>query len=547
MAKIKITNTAYAEPLKGVTAGDTILLQSGKYREPLLLNGLKGTQDRPIIIRPENDTDQKKAVFTSGISFREARTRANKIARRREKSGLYPTVGHLGDQAMLILHNCQFVVIQDLHFEDCWPTAIYMDQCQYIAVDNADIKGGTLAIGANGRDTHDIIVQNCCWQQDKSGTDMWDRIAWGRIHGAKNNSGLSGKSEYTGVDIKNDYRLWDGDFFRAWNIGGNVTITRNTLTDAFNGIHFFNKLDELAPGVDANAFQFNGGRQYSANVLIEKNTFIRIRDNIFEPEDYAWNWVIRDNHIKDCYRPFSFEFKRAGYFYVYNNTACFEKKPSQDLRTIDQKFEKRQTPSLIKPKGPQVNEGPIYMFNNSWYMPVGKGILPKFGLGKLVHKNNAIEFGKENRNRMFGEKGGAESLRPLTVETEKVEEKKRFTRRWSDLQIEMDSDIANDVNFPQCYQYLGYRIGNNSKQVKPGFKNPMQREFAVAAPEARGKALALNIELPDGSQAAIAGGHNIGAVQKKGYYEKVDVLFEFLPDTSWFDEIRPRDNMGTFV
>ena len=80
MAKIKITNTAYAEPLKGVTAGDTILLQSGKYREPLLLNGLKGTQDRPIIIRPENDTDQKKAVFTSGISFREARTRANKIA-----------------------------------------------------------------------------------------------------------------------------------------------------------------------------------------------------------------------------------------------------------------------------------------------------------------------------------------------------------------------------------------------------------------------------------------------------------------------------------
>ena len=165
----------------------------------------------------------------------------------------------------------------------------------------------------------------------------------------------------------------------------------------------------------------------------------------------------------------------------------------------------------------------------------------------MVHKNNAIDFGKENKNRMFGEKGDAESPRPLTVETEKVEEKKRFTRRWSDLQIEMDSDIANDVNFPQCYQYLGYRIGNNSKQVNPGFKNPMQREFAVAAPEARGKALALNIELPDGSQAAIAGGHNIGAVQKKGYYEKVDVLFEFLPDTSWFDEIRPQDHRGTFV
>ena len=57
------------------------------------------------------------------------------------------------------------------------------------------------------------------------------------------------------------------------------------ISDAFNAIHFFNRIDQLAPGVDPEgALQYNGGRRASANVLIENNTFTRIRDNAIEPE-----------------------------------------------------------------------------------------------------------------------------------------------------------------------------------------------------------------------------------------------------------------------
>jgi len=536
MVKIRLSPEKFAKKLKRVTAGDEIILKEGCYVKPIIFNGLIGTEDQPIIIRRRRNANLEDVIITSGIDFEEARLRGNLIAQRREKSGLYPTVGHLGDQAMMVFRNCQFVIIENLCFKDCWPTAIYFDQCHYMAVNNVYFRGGTLAIGASGPDTHDIIVQNCDWQQDTSEEhNMWNHIAWSRIHGAKNNSP-------SGVDVKDDFRLWDGDFFRSWGIAGNVIIRKNLIKDAFNGVHSFNKRDQLAPGVDANSFEFNGGRQYAANFLIEDNTFVRVRDNIFEPEDYAWNWVMRGNHMQDCYRPFSFELKRAGFFYVYNNTASFVNAPSTKLRQIDQAYPTRSTPSLTKPKGTQKNEGPIYMFNNSWHMKIGKGILPKFGIGKLVHKNNAIEFGSEKKARMFGAIGSEESTRPLSSEGEKVSESSRFTRRWVDFQIEMNGDVTNDANYPEKYQYLGYRISDKAMRANPNFVDPINGDFTTTGEETLGKSVELELKLPDDSVTKIQAGNNVGAVQQWDLYRQVDSIFKFLPDTGWLDRIVGTDD-----
>jgi len=548
MATIPISSADPVNAMRGVRAGDTLALQPGEHRQPLVIQGAAGTESRPIVIRPAS-ARTGRAVLTSGLSESDARRWANTEADRRQRAGYYPVIGHLGDQAMLVLRHCRYVAIHGLDFDDCWPTAIYLDNCQYVVIHDVRFRGGTFAIGANGIDTHDIVVQHCHWQQDRSGRVMWHSVPWGRIHGAKNNSSAPD------VDLENDYRHWDGDFFRAWNIAGNVIIRRNTVQDAFNAVHFFNSFDTLAPGVAADRLAFNGGRQSAANVLIEHNRFLRIRDNIFEPEQHAWNWVIRHNHVEDGYRPFSFEFERAGWFYVYGNTFSFVSPPSQHMSPEDQaifpKAEWRKSVSVFKPKGVQANEGPIYVANSSFYMESGKGILPKFGLGKLLHVNNAMQFKKPEKARMFGNDGAIETKRPYALDNELKAEISRFTRRWGDYQIEVNGDIGNDIHFPDHYRSLGYRLGLASVQANPRFVDPAGAggaapDFTPRAAAARNTAIALRLEFPDGNAHALSGGHHRGAVQPDGFYRGFDRLFRFLPSDSWLPDLpAPRPPNGT--
>jgi len=551
MSKLNLTATNYSDLSRVVAAGDRISLKPGTYKRPLAIRNAIGTRNDPIVICPSRKSDRGKVVFSSDLSEAEARNWANAVANQRQRAGYYPSFGQLGDQAMLVLRNCQHVVIHGLDFEDCWPTAIYLDKCQFVTIHDTHFRGGTIAIGANGIDTHDIVVQHCRWRQDKSGGDMWERIPWGRIHGAKSNM------KSPDVDTKGDYRHYDGDFFRAWNVSGNVTIRNNTIEDAFNGIHFFNSFDKLAPGVAANQLQFNGGRQASANVLIERNRFVRIRDNVFEPEGHAWNWVIRHNHIQDCYRPFSFEFERAGWIYVYGNTGYFGEGPSQGLSDADKKKfkpeELRGTASLFKPKGEQANEGPIVVAFNSWYLKKGKGILPKFALGELLHVNNAIQFHKPkyDKARLFGQDGYAASSQPFDFDREIAAETLRFTRRWADYNIVMDGDVANDEFFPVIYRSLGYAIGAKAKNGSPDFLDPDgsvtgKVDFRSNEDTIVGTSIEFVLILPDGSAERIDKGVNVGAVQTDGFYENLAKLFQFLPDTGWLPD-QPPSRMATVV
>lgn len=538
MAYVDISERKFAKKISKISAGDRVALDVGTYRKPMVFDGKIGTKQNPIFIEPASTAPGHEVVFRSELTTDNAKKWANGVANRRQKSGYYPSIGHLGDQAMLVLRNCQYVVIQGLNFTDCWPGAIYLDNCQHVVIHDVRFEGGTIAIGASGLYTRDIIIQHCQWQQDISGSEMWDTVPWGRIHGASDNSDVSS------VDLDGDYRHWDGDFFRSWDIGGNITIRKNKITDAFNGIHFFNSVDKLAPGVVADRLAFNSGRRSSSNVLIEDNEFVRVRDNVFEPEQHAWNWVIRHNKLRDCYRPFSFEFERAGFFYIYGNTGSFNVPPSMHLSKEDKKhFEGglRQSGSLFKPKGKQANEGAIYVAFNSWYYgkkSKGKGILPKYGLGKLVHVNNAIQYGRPDRARFFGNDGSRATVLPFDLSVEKLAEEKRFTRRWNDYQIEVDGDVANDDLFPQGYRSLGYDIGLQAVQASPEFKSPKASDtstpdFSSTSEAIVGTSIGFELGLPDGTTEKICEGLNRGAVQAEGGFASIDCHLGFLPEDCW--------------
>ena len=549
MRTINVTNITIGRKLHSVTADDTIQLAPGNYLEPVVVSNAVGTADRPIII--ESSDCANFACFTKQMSAKTYTKTANAIAARREAAGYYPSTGQTADEAMLILRNCQYVIIRNLNFNQCWPGGIYLDQCQQILVDNIDFREGTIAIGASGDDTRDITVQNCYWKQDVSkSNDMWNNVAWIQVHGASDN-----QNKLTAVDLKNDMRAWDGDFFRAWSIIGNVTLRNNSICDAFNGMHFFNGRDELAPNVNPNALKFNGGRKSSANVLIENNVFVRIRDNCFEPEDHAWNWVIRYNKIVDCYRPFSFEFKRAGWFYIYGNTGVFNNGPSKDVKGEDPSgANHRQTMSLFKIKGKQENEGEIYVFNNSWYYGEGKGVFPKGQLGKLEHFNNAAAYGGERDQWLFGNKGMLETGHPYDEALDIKAEKKRFTRRWKKYQICFEGDVIEDPAFPDKFRRVGYPIGKNAKFGDPMFTDVKPRKTVLKydlKPKPNspliGKASAKELNLPNKLTIKTLDNINIGAIQSKKNEGIIDGAFGFFTDSQWIKkfpnhcELIPRD------
>ncbi len=420
---------------------------------PIVRSNLRGTYDRPIVITCKS----KISVNTFGTRPDEG---ANRIAYLRQENGFYPSVGQISDQAALTLSGCQFVVLKGLKFKDCWPAALNLDNCQNIVVLDCDFGPCTVAIGANGVDTRDIWIERCSFKQT-GWRDLWDRIEWRQVHGSYENSTVGGV-------VEGDQRQFDGDFFRAWNIAGNVTIRDCDIEDAFNGIHFFNSVDDLPDDEDRSAARFNNGRRSASNVLIENNRFARIRDNCIEPEDHAWNWVVRSNTFDDCYAPYSFELQRAGWFYIYDNHHWLEKPATAGGRTGGSGF---------KLGGRQANEGDFYVFNNSWFFKHGERLFRKRALGRLKHFNNAVKLKKGTR-RLFGKNW---MRRNECEEDPREGEDNRFTRCWKSLDIVMNGDWIHEKGGLDWRDYVkaGYNLGDGTTNNDPGYSGPTKRPKGV--------------------------------------------------------------------
>jgi hypothetical protein len=537
------------QKIKHLEPGDCLELFAGCYDRPVTAIGLRGVAGSKITIRgqtPEddwwnNDNGQRPAdpgidaVLTSNIDAETFRPEANRIAARKQAAGSFPGLYYIADEARLYLRDCQHVVIENLYFENCWPTALYLDNCQDITVSACQFRWGTFAIGATGQDTRHILVENCRWQQNPDNNGgHWTKIPWHRIHGDISNA--TDTPDKGVVNIKKDYRHFDGDFFSAWQIAGFVTLRRNLIEDAFNAIHLFNH-------------KKNPSTELNLNVVIENNRFVRIRDNAIEPEYAAWNWVIRHNVLIDVYRWFSFEMERSGWFYIYGNLAWHTQIPGpgdKPPRGIDP--DTRTGGSIFKLPKRHTADGPHDVFHNSFHLR--ERIAKKKRLAGLRFFNNAITFCRHSKGDCRKtETLFANNLSALAIPHEPsadpeviiAAEKTRFTKDWKKLEIAFFSNVIHGRDRVRDLTMLGYPFGANSRDRKPGFAGPLTpggttpASFKLArnlrtADSANNASVAFTIETRGPQKIEEKGKRNIGAWQDNHSLFELSKEFEWISD-----------------
>jgi hypothetical protein len=238
--------------------------------------------------------------------------------------------------------------------QDCWPSIIFIKDSTGITVRNSQFKHGTYAIFAKKQDpavdtVRGYLVEGNTWQQDDTPDHkLWQQYPWEEAHG---DEGSDGK-----------YRYFNGAFFGAKGITGDVVVRRNVIMDAYNGVRM--KAGNKCP---------DGLPELNAHVHVFDNDFIRIRDNPIEPEVYALDWHVRHNRLLDCHAWFSYDGVGGGYWYFYGNTGRFESRQGQnsgDRHTMGRVLKLSYQSSAPNDDGASqiVPIRPWYVFNNSWYL-----------------------------------------------------------------------------------------------------------------------------------------------------------------------------------
>jgi hypothetical protein len=356
--------------------------------------------------------------------------------------------------ACLDLTDVDGLVIEKLHFESCWLSAVRARSSQRITLRDAFIVGSSygLAVGATPRESplSGITVEGVTWIQDASGYD--DPFAGTcRTSGPRGCPGEMWRTIPWGVSHHGAYEHFNGALLGGTNLAGDIVFKKNRIFNAFNGIRIkarpCSKRDSAGrPRVEC---PFNKG------VWIYDNEFTYIRDNPVELEDWSENAHVFRNAFRNAHAWLSFDGMGGGPVFVYGNIGWFDDRPairwSSALReycalyrraTVDvgqeYKFDARTDrkfdyderhwqrvgifelaePSRIgdasemrcetsvagrvikfglpeKPteEGSSYNfpfKGPVYVFNNSWYL---RSPITGFGApANLKHWNNAILF-----------------------------------------------------------------------------------------------------------------------------------------------------------
>jgi len=351
---------------------DVVLLRPGTYPHKLRLSGRRGTADRPVTLRGEPG-----AILDGGLRFQKFnRTAMDFILARVDEDdarppkeprypGLHdwllpgrpPVAAEGRHQPQLAIERCAHIRVEGLAVRGSWPAAITVIDSPGVTLSNLTIEEGTYAIHARGPATRCLVVERCSWVQDVSGKQLvWSGIPWSRMHDADVNP--------------DDARAFDGDFLQAVDLGPGAVVRHCRVEDAFNAIHFWNK---------------GGNPGLARDVAIHDNTFLRIRDNVVEPEIAARNWWVYRNRFVDCHKWLSLELKKGGgYFYVFGNLGWFTSVPG----TIDDGHRGGGVLKLDKKVREGVRNGPWYLFHNSWLL---RSTYARTGrIANFLHANNAI-------------------------------------------------------------------------------------------------------------------------------------------------------------
>jgi hypothetical protein len=485
MAEIRVSPGDAQSVLDRVGPGDTVVLTGGSYGAKLRLAGRAGRADLPIVLRGEPG-----AVLDGGRSAEDFREQGNHMALatwRGEAPGTkphdYPGLWPWLLDGQLVLERCRHVRLENFAIERAWPTLIALDRCHDIVITNCQFRDGTFAVGAEGRDTYAITLEGCHWVQDRAPHRMWQQIPWARIHGHPDNN--------EPVDLEQDWRLFDGDFFRAEGIRGGVTIRNCTVTAAFNAIHLFNDQADTA---------------LSHDVRVHDCVFREIRDNVLEPEKAAFNWWFYRNEMVNCHKWFSIECGRSGYFYLFANRGWFDsiQGPAGDPHRGGGVFKlgKHVLPA----------RGRHYVLHNSFSVRsdhIRKGVLPRF-----EHLGNAIRFARSG-DPVYD--GPAEVFGNLSADPGEFDQ--RFTTHWREFDILARNDVVWHDDWPDRVRQASYDVGPTLGS-DPMFGDPYAGELRIEPRSpCRGRGGAAHLELPDGSTWALPKGADVGAWQGDRLFE----------------------------
>jgi hypothetical protein len=428
------------EALAMVEPGQTIRLASGVYTEPFVIRAKEGSPQQPITLRGE-----------SGVTLD---GRRNLV---RTPQGEQLTREHY---AFVKILDSRGIRLENLAIQNVWPVAVYIENSEDLVLQQLNLHGGTHAILARGPRTRRILVERCAWTGDVS---IWNEVDWKDIH-----------------TTPHPRRELDGDFFRSFDIAGDVVIRRNMIQHVFNGVHLFAS-KEGAAREDVNR-----------NLWVYRNTFAFIRDNVVEAERYAWNWWVFGNRIWNAHKWIAFEDATGGHWYIFANVGWFDRKPGPpgDEHTGGAVFKDNSKPPTA----------PVYVFHNTWYLRSSD--IKGGRLARFEHFNNVIVYARAGDHALG------------LVDDEKPMFGAKFLAKWQ------PADAKFDHDFCQHPHYLLVARPNGGAPVGGDLAGPL---FADRAEHqflpADGSPL-LNagrrwtIHLPSGQEWTIPEGRHLGAVKE---------------------------------
>ncbi len=314
----------------------------------------------------------------------------------------------------VVLTKTSHVELVDLGFRDCWLPGVFIADSQHITVRHSKFEGSSYAIAAvasgnrPNRVSHLQLIHNFFVQSPKvyqephdcqdprrdltCGVDIWAEIPWGVTHD----------------------RFWqplNGGFFGAKNVGGPITLSRNEINNAYNGVRL--KVSEDCMKKRSCRTKAN------VDVIIHDNYFENIRDNPIEPEVRADRWVISRNRFFNSHAWISMDGVAGGRIYIFGNRGWYDELPSHDCEDSGWEdspqfyFWGREKGEYRIPEDPPMEEFDpqchthdwgtvfktaietpslegIYIFNNSWML---RSPLIRSGRAAPMHHwNNAILF-----------------------------------------------------------------------------------------------------------------------------------------------------------
>jgi hypothetical protein len=312
-----------------VTAGDTLFLLPGTYRQIVHLINKKGLPERPVCIEGYSQEAGQKPVIDGGV----------------------PVPSNSASGIWMTIQNSEWLEIGNVVFQNGWTNPLRVSNSSYLTFNGCIFYGGKKVIDATGRDTHHLLVQNCFW--DQGGNSLWTLV-----------SDAAGMDAWTSMH-EGAMQYYNGTLLSAIGTGGSVVIRKNTIVNAFNGI------------------RWSAQKGYDSNVEIYDNTVTNIRDNDFEPEYYTYNLHIYHNRSHNIHKTMSVDNVEGGYIYYYGNRVTSDTDSwSNQIAT-----------GFWKVYGSaRVLAYPMYAFNNS-FCGVGKAFGSMSGKAvQFKHFNNAYYF-----------------------------------------------------------------------------------------------------------------------------------------------------------